>query len=365
MMDQQRMEVIANALEAFVRAKTWTESKRIVEAQSDLLLTDEAEFVLGVLLERYADDQKAVRLFQKHGELLQRCRAEGIEAAFAKRVRFATTPDIPPALMARLGAVRSEAELEQLLREHPELLPVWAQVQNAVEEDPQLRLAPLMQALTECDSRTAVLTLVAQHPDLLSDEMDALVQQFIAHQRAQGDAEGDGMAQHVEQHHAILRQLRQVVRETGMSAQAVVQAVRRVPKRPPDGLPQATLQQSIQRFVTSSNWLEARSYVEAHPELLSDKADRMLADMISEVQTRGEERLVRHLQEHRTRLARTRQEGLDAIAPATPPEEQAFMRMLAHLPDQVRNSLLALIANDASLEELEALLTQHPELKTA
>ena len=75
MMDQQRMEVIANALQAFVNAKTWTESKRIVEAQSDLLLTDEVEFVLSVLLEQYAGDQKAVRVFQEHGELLRRSRA--------------------------------------------------------------------------------------------------------------------------------------------------------------------------------------------------------------------------------------------------------------------------------------------------
>lgn len=41
MMDQQRMEMIANALQAFVSAKTWAESKRTVPAQSDLLLTDE------------------------------------------------------------------------------------------------------------------------------------------------------------------------------------------------------------------------------------------------------------------------------------------------------------------------------------
>ena len=365
MTDQQRMEMIANALDAFVSAQTWTKSKRIVEAQLDLLLTDEAEFVLTLLLQQYAHDQNVVRLLQEHHELLQGCRAEGIEAAFAERIRPATTPDIPPALMARLGSVRSEAELEQLLREHPELLPVLMQMQNAVEENPQLRLVPLMQALIQCDSPHAVLTLVAQHSDLLSDEMDALLQQFIAHARAQGNAKGDGMAQHVEKRHATLRQLRQIMRETGMSAKAVVQAVRGVQEMPPDTLSQTALLQSMQGLVTSSNWLEARLYVEEHPELLSDEADRMLADMITEAQKQGEEGMVRHFQEHRTRLARARQEGLDAIAPAMPPEAQPFMGMLANLPDEVQNSLLALMANDANPQELEALLTQHPELKTA
>ena len=101
MTDQQRMEMIANALQAFVSAQTWTEKKRIVEAQSDLLLTDEAEFVWTLLLQQYAHDQNAVRLLQEHHELLQRCRAEGIEAAFTERLRpNSPSQSIPPAFAA-------------------------------------------------------------------------------------------------------------------------------------------------------------------------------------------------------------------------------------------------------------------------
>ena len=66
-----------------MNAKHWDESKRIVAQERHLLLTDAALVVFADLLEWYKEDADAIRDLTQHRDLLQRCRAEGIEAAFA------------------------------------------------------------------------------------------------------------------------------------------------------------------------------------------------------------------------------------------------------------------------------------------
>jgi CHAT domain-containing protein/tetratricopeptide (TPR) repeat protein len=53
---------------------------------------------------------------------------EGTDAAFADRLHSRSTPDIPPELLARLNTIRSEDELRDLIKEHPELLPIIRQI---------------------------------------------------------------------------------------------------------------------------------------------------------------------------------------------------------------------------------------------
>ena len=50
------------AVLAFVNARTWEESKRIVETHVDLLLSDAADEVFGALLEQFQEDANAARL---------------------------------------------------------------------------------------------------------------------------------------------------------------------------------------------------------------------------------------------------------------------------------------------------------------
>ena len=121
-------ETVQKAVLVFVNARTWNESKRLLEEQQKVLLTDVADQVLADLLEHYQGDENAVRTLNDHRTLLRRARAEGIDAAFAERMQPRPTPDISPELLARLQAVQSEEELHQLLAEHPELMPVLEQM---------------------------------------------------------------------------------------------------------------------------------------------------------------------------------------------------------------------------------------------
>jgi tetratricopeptide (TPR) repeat protein len=117
-------EQITEAVLAFINARTWADSKQIVEARRDVLLTDAAEQFMAALLEQYRGDEEATEVLQECQVLLARCRHQGIDAAFADRLHTGEMPDIPQPLMQRLQAVRSEEELRELLNEHPELLPV-------------------------------------------------------------------------------------------------------------------------------------------------------------------------------------------------------------------------------------------------
>jgi hypothetical protein len=124
---------LVRAVQAFITAKTWPESKTIVQAHQDDLLTPAADQIFEGLLMQYKDDEKARGLLEDHRSLLLRCRSEGIDAAFADRIQTRPIPDIPPELLARLTAVRSEEELRELIKEHPELLSVIRQMATGVK----------------------------------------------------------------------------------------------------------------------------------------------------------------------------------------------------------------------------------------
>jgi len=121
-------ERISNVVLSFINAKTWAESKAIVQTHQDDLLTSAAIQVFEALLMQYKDDEKARRLLEDHRSLLLRCQSDGIDDAFAGRLQERSTPDIPPELLARLRSIRTDAELRELIREHPELLPVIRQI---------------------------------------------------------------------------------------------------------------------------------------------------------------------------------------------------------------------------------------------
>jgi hypothetical protein len=102
------------------------ESKAIVQAQYNDLLTPKAFHVFETLLMQYKDDEKAKRLLEGHRSLLLRCQSEGIDAAFADRHQSQSLPDIPSGLLARLRSMLSEKKLCELIEEHPELLSIRA-----------------------------------------------------------------------------------------------------------------------------------------------------------------------------------------------------------------------------------------------
>ena len=130
------LEQVAQAVLDFINADTWNEGKRIVEERRDLLLTDAADRVFAMLLEQYRGSPDAVKVLERHRDLLRRCRVEGIDAAFAPLLAPREMPAVPPELVQRLLSVSSEEELKALLAEHPELLPLIEQMMRQAQAGP-------------------------------------------------------------------------------------------------------------------------------------------------------------------------------------------------------------------------------------
>lgn len=94
---------LAQAVLAYIKARTWAEMKQIVENRHDLLLTDAADDILADSLGRCRENEDITRLLEARRALLARCRCEGIEAAFA---------DLPSP-----SSAQSKSELPALLQE--------------------------------------------------------------------------------------------------------------------------------------------------------------------------------------------------------------------------------------------------------
>jgi hypothetical protein len=153
------LRALTQTLEEFIGARTWDESRRILEARPDLL-TDEADALLGrwIAAAQAQGDEEARRILEEHRVLLRRCREVGIEEAFAER--------------------RRGSELVQTL-------------------------FAFIQAETWEESRR----ILQAHPELLTDEADAVLGRLIDTAQARGD---EAALRIFERHRALLRRCREV-----------------------------------------------------------------------------------------------------------------------------------------------------------
>ncbi|MDX6380977.1 MAG: hypothetical protein QOI57_2001 [Rubrobacteraceae bacterium] len=110
-------ESIVEAVLAFANARTWAESKQMVEARRDVLLTDAADGVLANLLTQYKEDENATRILGQRRALLARCRREGIEAAFADLV-----PQSPVEVVLAFVNAQTWTESKQIAEAHRDVL---------------------------------------------------------------------------------------------------------------------------------------------------------------------------------------------------------------------------------------------------
>ncbi len=283
------LEMIQQAVLAFVNADSWSESQRIVQSEQALLLTDDADAILAALLAEYADDTNTTGILTQHRDLLRHCRAEGIEAAFAEL----------------MSVVPSAEETNALLS--------------------------LVNAFVQCDGPLEVIKLATEHPELLSDEMDGLLEQSIAGVQAQGIEESEAYGQHMLEGLMTLRRLCQMMRENQMSLDEVVEAMQTMQKIALDTTEQSTLIVPLQDFVTAETWAKSKRVVEAHPELLTDEALEMLDALIAQAKEAGEGGVYHEFIEHRDLLQRCRVEGIEA----------AFADKIRHATPDVLLELMA------------------------
>lgn len=137
------------------------------------------------------------------------------------------------------------------------------------------------------------------------------------------------------------------------------------------GLPD--LPDLIDKFIGADTWSKSRALVEAHPELLNDKADSLLSGVIDDAVSMGDENVVRALTEHRELLRQCRTKGVAAafaekMTPAdeeVSPEARQIMELLASLPNEIRESLVEAMKGVSTPEEFMAALNQRPELRAA
>lgn len=147
----------------------------------------------------------AKRALTQYRDLLMRCRSDGIDAAFAEQTSLA-------------------------IKARPQTLA-------------------LIRALIECDSPAAVIDLAEQHPELLSDEIDALLQQGIANACAQSLAQAIVLALHIDAHREILRRSRRWMDAKKMT-------------------PERLLSDAVFAFLNAWPWDEKKRLVTEQPDLL-------------------------------------------------------------------------------------------------
>jgi hypothetical protein len=158
-------EQITEALLAFINAQTWADSRQIVEARRDVLLTDAVEQFIATLLEQYQGDEEATEVLQEHRGLLARCRHQGIDTAFADRLHAREMQDIPQHLML-LPALQHMATQVQASQGSPvsRSLPdeLYALLQELLSP---LRLSDMPHRIQLCQAALALVDR-AQQPEL-------------------------------------------------------------------------------------------------------------------------------------------------------------------------------------------------------
>jgi tetratricopeptide (TPR) repeat protein len=111
----------------FVYAPSLLESKRILDSNHDLLLTDAADEVLVSLLAQSRNNEKDTQILEGYRTLLARCRYDGIDAAFADMVDLrkdtstAGSGSLVEIVMAFVNA-QTWAESKDLLEAHHNVL---------------------------------------------------------------------------------------------------------------------------------------------------------------------------------------------------------------------------------------------------
>jgi CHAT domain-containing protein len=142
---------LIQALDAFLNARTWTDSYREVQAHPELL-SDEA---LALLEQRIAaactvGNSRAVAFFEEHLSLLRRCREVGAAAAFAEKIGVRVeelerrkAKGAVPAVFASWLATAQQAKRRFLQTGDRNALTTAVEAWRQILEHPAFQTAPL------------------------------------------------------------------------------------------------------------------------------------------------------------------------------------------------------------------------------
>ena len=121
---------LMDALKDLLSADSPTAAHQTTVQHKDLLLTDEADWVLVALAHESAQDAFFVERIAHRRELLARCRSEGIDPAFADMLGEDPTT---VALEALIRAINSHKQTEEVLRDYQDVLLTDQAIQQTGE----------------------------------------------------------------------------------------------------------------------------------------------------------------------------------------------------------------------------------------
>jgi flagellar biosynthesis/type III secretory pathway protein FliH len=111
-----------------------------------------------------------------------------------------------------------------------------------------------------------------------------------------------------------------------------------------DSLDSVQLFDVIQALIQADTWAASQRIIEAHPELLSDEADRLLGQLVAAARQQDDAQAEGAFTEYRQLLARCRQMGVEAAFAEGAREggeiPSELGALLAALPPQQRQILL-------------------------
>ncbi|MEI7644603.1 MAG: hypothetical protein WCJ55_10025 [Chloroflexales bacterium] len=332
---------------------SWDAARELIAAHQQALCSPEADAPLVLLRQSFQGDPEAAAIIDEHRQLLNRCRAVGVEQAFAE-----IAPDTPKAALrpehehaldamqaqasAMLGLRSQDMEAiahlgEQLLNQHPELAAMFGPLAEAFsaggdlsevseqlfDDQPEMRDAVarslgeiyehspdlLQPFMAQFDQSLAgkLLAFIATptwgesydyleaHPELLGSAALAEIDTLIVQARDHGH---DDMVEAFAQHRALLERCVEVGADRayseffGRSDDELIELLKGLFDRP--------------------DWPTRKAFVIANPGLLSPAIDRGLTLMIAHAEEIRDERARQSMEECRYLLRRCIEVGVDA-----------------------------------------------------
>lgn len=162
------MSALADAIQAFLNAEDWDDTRAVLIAQQELLLSPEAEEAMEGLVEqaRRNENQQAADMFELHLNILRAAQESGIEPVFQQ-------------------------------------IKSMEQAQREINDSANTPVAKAVQAYLNAENWDATREVLRENQELLfMPEAEALLQELIGHA---ADNQNDRLAQVFELHLNILR----------------------------------------------------------------------------------------------------------------------------------------------------------------
>lgn len=160
----EKRQNVANKLKVFISKETLEETEAYLDEHPELV-TPEGLAVMEMLVERaeHAGDNNILNLFMLHQDILS-------------------------------DALDEKVELE---------------LSEYFSETAPINIWDVLNELTECESYEEILDTVEEYPELLSDTVDNILEQSIAHARIEGHLGGETWANYLQARRTTLRKIRE------------------------------------------------------------------------------------------------------------------------------------------------------------